>query len=227
MHNFIFYFLLDSAQVLFSPLTFGISCTVRVSTSDVLSHQSAGTVAPHSEEEKLFKSLEEIEVQTLGNLLPDEDELFSGVVDDMGYNAHANNGDDFEDFDLFSSGGGMELEGDDHLCISQRHSDFNGGIPNSQGGSNGSLASEHPYGEHPSRTLFVRNINSNVEDSELRDLFEVRILFLYPLKCLTWESLQACHQSFLEVQLTHMFHSFSNMETSEHFTQLASIAGLL
>lgn len=145
---------------------------LRVSTSDVLSHQSAGTVAPHSEEEKLFKSLEEIEVQTLGNLLPDEDELFSGVVDDMGYNAHANNGDDFEDFDLFSSGGGMELEGDDHLCISQRHSDFNGGIPNSQGGSNGSLASEHPYGEHPSRTLFVRNINSNVEDSELRDLFE-------------------------------------------------------
>ncbi|KAL6319171.1 hypothetical protein AAG906_013844 [Vitis piasezkii] len=145
---------------------------LRVSTSDVLSHQSAGTVAPHSEEEKLFKSLEEIEVQTLGNLLPDEDELFSGVVDDMGYNAHANNGDDFEDFDLFSSGGGMELEGDDHLCISQRHSDFNGGIPNSQGGSNGPLASEHPYGEHPSRTLFVRNINSNVEDSELRDLFE-------------------------------------------------------
>ncbi|PKI33965.1 hypothetical protein CRG98_045643 [Punica granatum] len=31
---------------------------------------------------------------------------------------------------------------------------------------------EHPYGGHPSRTLFVRNINSNVEDSELRALFE-------------------------------------------------------
>lgn len=31
--------------------------------------------------------------------------------------------------------------------------------------------SEHPYGEHPSRTLFVRNINSNVEDEELRALF--------------------------------------------------------
>jgi hypothetical protein len=32
---------------------------------------------------------------------------------------------------------------------------------------------EHPLGEHPSRTLFVRNINSNVEDEELKSLFEV------------------------------------------------------
>ena len=32
---------------------------------------------------------------------------------------------------------------------------------------------EHPVGEHPSRTLFVRNINSNVEEQELRTLFEV------------------------------------------------------
>lgn len=36
----------------------------------------------------------------------------------------------------------------------------------------GTVAGEHPYGEHPSRTLFVRNINSNIEDSELRSLFE-------------------------------------------------------
>lgn len=31
---------------------------------------------------------------------------------------------------------------------------------------------EHPHGEHPSRTLFVRNISSNVDDEELRSLFE-------------------------------------------------------
>jgi RNA recognition motif-containing protein len=31
---------------------------------------------------------------------------------------------------------------------------------------------EHPLGEHPSRTLFVRNINSNVEDEELTVHFE-------------------------------------------------------
>jgi len=37
---------------------------------------------------------------------------------------------------------------------------------------NSSLANQHPFGEHPSRTLFVRNINSNVEDDELRALFE-------------------------------------------------------
>ena len=36
-----------------------------------------------------------------------------------------------------------------------------------------SNAAEHPQGEHPSRTLFVRNINSNVEDDEIRDIFEV------------------------------------------------------
>jgi RNA recognition motif-containing protein len=38
-------------------------------------------------------------------------------------------------------------------------------------GDSGSYG-EHPLGEHPSRTLFVRNINSNVEDDELRALFE-------------------------------------------------------
>ncbi|KAG5223731.1 protein MEI [Salix suchowensis] len=67
---------------------------------------------------KSFESLEELEAKTIGNLLPPEDNLFSGI----------NNLDDLEDFDLFSS----TVVG------------------------------------HPSRTLFVRNINSNVEDSELK-----------------------------------------------------------
>eukprot|EP01119_Soliformovum_irregulare_P011987 TRINITY_DN3074_c0_g1_i2.p1 TRINITY_DN3074_c0_g1~~TRINITY_DN3074_c0_g1_i2.p1 ORF type:complete len:687 (+),score=177.89 TRINITY_DN3074_c0_g1_i2:164-2224(+) len=31
---------------------------------------------------------------------------------------------------------------------------------------------EHPQGEHPSRTLFVRNINSSVDDTELSALFD-------------------------------------------------------
>jgi RNA recognition motif-containing protein len=31
---------------------------------------------------------------------------------------------------------------------------------------------EHPLGEHPSRTLFVRNISSNLSDEELRKIFE-------------------------------------------------------
>lgn len=40
------------------------------------------------------------------------------------------------------------------------------------GGKNGGYI-EHPMGEHPSRTLFVRNISSNVEDEELKQIFEV------------------------------------------------------
>lgn len=84
------------------------------------------------------------------------------------------------DDDLFGSGGGLEME-----------SEFQEGMLNgltkssmdSTSGNNtlhytfpngvSTVAGEHPYGEHPSRTLFVRNINSNVEDSELRSLFEV------------------------------------------------------
>ncbi|XWS60194.1 hypothetical protein CRYUN_Cryun07bG0014600 [Craigia yunnanensis] len=135
-----------------------------------LSCQHASKAASHHEEEP-FKSMEEIEALTIGNLLPHEDDLFSGVIDELGLNTHASKGDELEDFDLFSSGGGMELEGDDHVSMGPRNLDLIG-VLNGQGGSNGSIVAEHPYGEHPSRTLFVRNINSNVEDSELKALFE-------------------------------------------------------
>ncbi|XP_077250466.1 protein MEI2-like 4 isoform X2 [Tasmannia lanceolata] len=147
---------------------------LRLSSNDFLFGQSVDTFTSHFEETEPFESLEEIEAQTIGNLLPDDDDLLSGVIDELEYIARPNTGDDTEDFDLFSSVGGMELEGDDGLsCFEGKNSDFIGGIPNSQqGGPNNPFAGEHPYGEHPSRTLFVRNINSNVEDSELRLLFE-------------------------------------------------------
>ncbi|XP_068305593.1 protein MEI2-like 1 isoform X3 [Pyrus communis] len=136
-----------------SSLSEIFSRKLRLLRSDFVSHQSTNNGAYQHEEEP-FESLEEIEAQTIGNLLPDENDLFSGVTDEPGYKAHVNIGDGFEDFDLFSSGGGMELEGDD------------------QGVYNSSIAGEHPFGEHPSRTLFVRNINSNIEDLELKALFE-------------------------------------------------------
>ncbi|KAA3460543.1 protein MEI2-like 2 [Gossypium australe] len=142
---------------------------MRLSGNDLPS-QHAGIAASHHEEES-FKSMKEIEAQTIGNLLPDEDDLFSGVIDELGLNTHASKADELEDFDLFSSGGGMELEGDDHVSMGQRNPDLIG-VLNGQGGPNGSIVGEHPYGELPSRTLFVRNINSNVEDSELKTLFE-------------------------------------------------------
>lgn len=139
-------------------------------------HQPFDTVGSHLGEES-FESLKEIEAQTIGNLLPDEDDLFSGVADDVGHGAHTNVGDDLEEFDLFSSGGGMELEGDDRLNLEKK--DFVGLVTSGQGVSNGMMVGEHPYGEHPSRTLFVRNINSNVEDVELTALFEVCINLFY------------------------------------------------
>ncbi|XVF54783.1 hypothetical protein PTKIN_Ptkin05aG0209300 [Pterospermum kingtungense] len=144
-------------------------------SGNALSFQHASKAASHHEEEP-FKSVEEIEAQTIGNLLPDEDDLFSGMIDELGLNTHASKADELEDFDLFSSGGGLELEGDDGVSMVPRNSDL-AGVFNGQGGSNGLIVGEHPHGEHPhgehpSRTLFVRNINSNVEDSELKALFE-------------------------------------------------------
>ncbi|XP_028765243.1 protein MEI2-like 1 isoform X2 [Neltuma alba] len=138
---------------------------LRLTGNDVVPQQPV-TVGSLPDDEP-YKSLEEIEADTIGNLLPDEDDLFSGVIDDLGLNILTKTGDDLEDFDLFSSGGGMELEGDEHLTSGKRTSGPDGDL-----GCFGGFKAKLPFGEHPSRTLFVRNINSNVEDSELETLFE-------------------------------------------------------
>ncbi|KAE8720034.1 Protein MEI2-like 5 [Hibiscus syriacus] len=121
-----------------------------------------------------------IEAHAHGNLPDDENELLAGIMDDFDLSGLPNSVEDLEEYDLFGSGGGMELETDpqESLTIGMSKVCFsdavvgNGmphhGLPNGVG----TIAGEHPYGEHPSRTLFVRNINSNVEDSELRALFE-------------------------------------------------------
>ncbi|KAJ6748315.1 RNA RECOGNITION MOTIF-CONTAINING [Salix purpurea] len=136
---------------------------LRLSGNDIHSYQPAKTITSSHEEEEPFESLEELEAKTIGNLLPPEDNLFSGVTTELGRDAQINNLDDLEDFDLFSSGGGMELEREG----GRGKSGLLGGVPNCQGDSNGSTVVGHP-----SRTLFVRNINSNVEDSELKAIFE-------------------------------------------------------
>lgn len=142
------------------------SDAVRLSSNNTLYGHSVDTVASHYDEDEAFESLEEIEAQTIGNLLPNDDELLSGVTDGLDYNVQISSGDDMEELDLFSSVGGMDL-GDGGLSAALKDSESPGGV------SNGSIVGEHPNGEHPSRTLFVRNINSNIEDSELRTLFEV------------------------------------------------------
>ncbi|TKY73713.1 MEI2 4 [Spatholobus suberectus] len=148
-----------------SSLSEMFSQKLRLLGNSMLSDQPI-TVGSLPEEEP-YESLEEIEADTIGYLLPDEDDLFSGVTDELGCSTHTRTNDDFEDFDLFSSGGGMELEGDEHLISGKRTSCVDGD-PDYFGVSKGKI----PFGEQSSRTLFVRNINSNVEDSELKALFE-------------------------------------------------------
>jgi len=127
-------------------------------------------------------SIDDVVNSTVGFVLPgDEDELFADLANDYDFSGVPNQMDDMEENDFFGNLGGMELENElqDNLSFGMSKVSLsdgmvgNGiihyGLPNGVG----TIAGEHPYGEHPSRTLFVRNINSNVEDSELRSLFEV------------------------------------------------------
>lgn len=156
-------------------------------------------------------ALEIDENHAIGSLLPDdEDELLAGIMDGFDVRRLPNHVDDVEEFDLFGSGGGLELESDSlenlSLGISNASiSDVSTGngmahlpLPNGVA----TVAGEHPLGEHPSRTLFVRNINSNVEDSELRTLFEV-ILVCWYLFC-TSPGVYFLHYHLLLVNLSHV-----------------------
>ncbi|XWS41057.1 hypothetical protein CRYUN_Cryun17cG0048100 [Craigia yunnanensis] len=125
--------------------------------------------------------LEDVETNAIGNLLPDdEDELLAGIMDDFDLSGLPSQLEDLEEYDVFGTGGGMELDFEPqeslNIGISKLNlSDWipaNGIGPYPLPNGVGTVAGEHPYGEHPSRTLFVRNINSNVEDSELISLFE-------------------------------------------------------
>lgn len=131
---------------------------VRLPRSDKLAFMSA------NREEEPSESLEEMEAQTIGNLLPDEDDLFAELDGEGVHKSRANGGDDLDDFDLFSSVGGMELDGDVFSSAGQR---------DGKRGSNGSVVGEHPRGETVSRILFVTNMDSIIEDYELKVLFEV------------------------------------------------------
>ncbi|XP_051217112.1 protein MEI2-like 4 [Lolium perenne] len=139
---------------------------LRLTSKNALFGQPTQKVDLNTNDEP-FELTEEIEAQIIGDLLPDDDELLSGVLDEVGYAAHASNGEDGDD-DIFYTGGGMELETDENKKLQE----LNGGSNDRLGFLNGALNGEHPHGEHPSRTLFVRNINSNVEDSELKLIFE-------------------------------------------------------
>lgn len=140
---------------------------------------SVGAADSHYEEER-FESLKELEAHAIGNLLPDDDDLLAGVTDGLDYVGQPYAGDETEDLDLFSSVGGMDL-GEDGSSTGQQNSEYAGNYTLLLGNSNAAIGGQKPFEENPSRTLFVRNINSSVEDSELQTLFEqygdIRMLY--------------------------------------------------
>ncbi|XP_024964043.1 protein MEI2-like 5 isoform X3 [Cynara cardunculus var. scolymus] len=170
-------------QMLTGPDTYDASsdATLFSSSLPVLPHEKLILNNPENKYQSLEGNdlLEDLEDDGIGNLLPDEDDLLAGVIDGIDLSAFTSRADESEEYDLFGSGGGMELESDmdnTNMGIS-KVSLGDGVVGNGVAHYNlannvGTVAGEHPYGEHPSRTLFVRNINSNVEDSELRTLFE-------------------------------------------------------
>lgn len=110
----------------------------------------------------------ENEAQSIRNLLPDEDDLFSGIIDKLRCSTRLDGSGDEED--LFQSGGGMELEADTN------------GFLNDRINLNGSIAMKHSYNEKFSRTLLLTNISTCIEDSELRSLLEVHSPVTHKLK---------------------------------------------
>jgi len=135
----------------------------------------------HKEDEG-HDPFDDFEASAVGNMLPDdEEELLAGIMDDFDLSKLPSQLEDLDENDLFVNGGEFEMdfEPQESLNIGISKISISDGVASNGIGHYaipngvGTVAGEHPYGEHPSRTLFVRNINSNVEDSELRTLFEV------------------------------------------------------
>ncbi|TVU32282.1 hypothetical protein EJB05_24006 [Eragrostis curvula] len=129
---------------------------------------------------RVTDAMDDVAQHLIGNLLPDdEEELLAGVINDFDHVKLQNQAEESEEYDVFRNSGGMELDVDPLETVS--FSTVKASVINGTGSGSsqyslqsgvGTVTGEHPFGEHPSRTLFVRNINSNVEDSELRSLFE-------------------------------------------------------
>ncbi|KAG6532085.1 hypothetical protein ZIOFF_005923 [Zingiber officinale] len=114
----------------------------------------------------LLKQWKNLKLLTIGNRLPDDDDLLSSVIGDIGFVGQINDRVDIDD-DIFYHGGGMKLEVDNNNDANKASVLVVEAANEQLSGPNGLFS-----GGHPSRTLFVRNINRNVEDAELRALFE-------------------------------------------------------
>lgn len=105
-------------------------------TNDGLPHQYADAAASCHEVKEPVPT-KETEVDSIENLLPNEEDLFSGLTTELGSTANGSNDD--EEFDIFSSGGGLELEGDCRLHVRRANATRTEGIFGEQGISNGSV----------------------------------------------------------------------------------------
>jgi len=124
----------DETSLFSSSLSDLLMHKLRFSASNASFHESASNVGSQNSHLGSVNCVEEIDAQAIKNLLPDEEELLSGVTS-LGHVTHGGNQDDFEDFDLFSSIGGIELEADERIWAGNRSANFNKSMPNSQWGS--------------------------------------------------------------------------------------------
>ncbi|GAB2289343.1 hypothetical protein Dimus_023648 [Dionaea muscipula] len=83
------------------------------------------------------------EAETPRNLLPDEEELFLGMVEETGYTADTHVADDPEDVDLFLCSGGIELEADGNLLTINGNMELSRGTSCSGWCSSGMVCSDY------------------------------------------------------------------------------------
>nr|CAB3460493.1 unnamed protein product [Digitaria exilis] len=124
--------------------------------ADGVPSQPADASSTGCEGDEPLVSMKEMEAQTIGDLLPDDDELISGITD--GFECTGLSNHDDADEDIFYTGGGLELENDDTSNGDKFH----------EGSLESQLSGKHSIYEHPSRTLIIKNISPIIEDSELR-----------------------------------------------------------
>lgn len=107
-------------------LIVGCPYAVTLSSNKVMSRHSSA-IFPQIDEVEPLKSFEESEGQVINNRLPDEEELFSGIVDGMGHYV-----DDVEEYDVFTYSGGIELDAEEHLQAGRRNVAYPWGVHQNQ-----------------------------------------------------------------------------------------------
>lgn len=164
MHHFVGNVLLASFFIYLDNVSppFLNAAAARLMASGVYG-QSADANDSGCDGDEPLGSMKEMEAQTIGDLLPDDDDLISGIIDDFEYTGLSNQDD--VDEDIFYTGGGLELE----------HNDSNNVDKFREVSFKSQLSGKHSIDKHHSRDLIVKNINPGIEDSDLRAMFQVSI----------------------------------------------------